>query len=158
MNRQANHILLAFVYLLFIFAGYFLLKTIFQQETKKPEPGFVIDEPRSTELSPSAAKGKELFMSKCASCHAIFKDGTGPSIMGFEERGPWSDRKNLYEWIRNPAAFMAKNDYARGLKEQYGTMMTAFPELTDEEIDSICDFINETMKASQSQPQIAMIK
>jgi len=157
VNRQANYILLATVHLLFIFAGYFLLKTIFQQNTKKPEPGFVIVEPRSTRLSPSAANGKELFMSKCASCHAIFKDMTGPGMMGFENRGPWSDRKNVYEWVRNPSAFMAKNAYARSLNKQYGSMMTAFPELTDEQIDAICDFIRETATLEVGQ-SIAQFK
>ena len=31
--------------------------------------------------------GKLLFWSKCASCHNVFKDGTGPALAGFEERG-----------------------------------------------------------------------
>ena len=32
-------------------------------------------------MSKSAALGKNLFNSKCASCHAIFKDATGPGIL-----------------------------------------------------------------------------
>ena len=87
-------------------------------------------------------------MSKCASCHNIFKDMTGPGLLGFEEREPWTDRKNVYDWIRNPAAFIVKNEYARKLKESLGgTMMTAFPNLTDGEIDGICDYIRYAEQA-----------
>ena len=68
---------------------------------------------------------------------------TGPGIMGFLDRGPWIDRNNVYEWIRNPFAFMEKNEYTRELKKNFDSMMTGFPELTNEEIDSICDFIKE---------------
>jgi len=91
-------------------------------------------------LQISAQDGKQLFQSKCAACHGILHGE--PGLMGFEERGPWQDRNNLYEWIRNPAKFMEKDPYARRLKEQYGSMMRAFPEIKNEEIDAIVDYIN----------------
>jgi len=91
-------------------------------------------------------------MSKCAACHAIFKDMTGPSIIGFLERGPWTDRQNVYEWIRNPTAFMEKNEYAKDLKKRFNAMMTGFPDLTNEEIDSICDFIKEAEQVQYGMP------
>jgi len=88
-------------------------------------------------------------MSKCASCHNLFKDGTGPGLLGFEERGPWVERKNLYEWIKNPAAFIAKNEYAKQLKKVYsGMVMPAFPDITNEEIDAICEYINHLAKSA----------
>jgi cytochrome c2 len=99
------------------------------------------------------AKGKALFMGKCASCHSIFKNSTGPSLIGFEERGPWTDRKSIYAWIRNPSAFMKINKYARDLRDQYGgTMMTAFPDITDAEIDAICAYINGYGQLQKSMP------
>ncbi len=49
--------------------------------------------------------------------------------------------RNLYEWIRNPSAFMEKDSYARSLKEKFGSLMTAFPDLSDEEIDAIAAYI-----------------
>ena len=101
------------------------------------EPAFI-----QNPLSDLAAKGKSLFMGKCAACHTIFKNSTGPSLKGFEERGPWTERKSLYAWIRNPSAFLKKNKYARDLSNQYnGTMMTAFPDITDAEIDAIREYI-----------------
>lgn len=103
-------------------------------------------------LSGIASKGKSLFMGKCASCHTIFKNLTGPGLIGFEDRGPWPERKNVYAWIRNPSAFMQKNKYTRELKAQYGSMMTAFPDLTDEEVDAICAYIIQNSVAAKYIP------
>jgi cytochrome c1 len=143
MNRQINYIVHASIILIFIGCGYVFFQKIFFSDPKTVDTTQVTIVPQKQDisLSNSAAKGKILFMTKCAACHNIFKDMTGPSILGFEERGPWADRKNVYDWIRNPAAFMKKNEYARGLKEKYGSMMTAFPDLTNEEIDAICDYL-----------------
>ncbi len=60
--------------------------------------------------------------------------------------------KNVYEWIRNPSAFIVKNEYARNLKKNYGLMMTGFPELTNEEIDAICNYIDEVEKTQKGIP------
>lgn len=80
-------------------------------------------------------------MSRCASCHSLFKDGTGPGLLDFQERGQWADRTQLYEWVKNPLAFMKKDPYTRELKKQYGTMMTGFPDITRDEVDAIADFL-----------------
>jgi cytochrome c2 len=93
-------------------------------------------------MSKSAAWGKTLFNSKCASCHILFKDATGPGILGFEERGPWKDRNKLYAWIINPAKFMETDPYTRNLKKIFGSMMQSFPDIKDEEVDAIVDYIN----------------
>lgn len=90
----------------------------------------------------SAQDGKTLFQQKCQTCHLVFKPSTGPALMGFEERGPWSDRKNLYAWVHNPAAFMAKDAYTTNLKNQIGSMMQAFPDLPEKDIDAIASYIN----------------
>lgn len=82
----------------------------------------------------------------------IFKDMTGPSLFGFTERGPWTNRQNVYDWIRNPAAFMQRNQYAKNLKEKFGSMMTGFPDLSENEIDAICEFIKQTNPVNYSLP------
>lgn len=112
-------------------------------------PGYsvqLITTKTNSQYSTKAATGKNLFMSKCASCHQVLKNTTGPALAGFEERGPWIDRKNVYEWIKNPTSFMAKNKYTQELKKAYGSMMTAFPDLTNEEIDAIIEYLNNTSK------------
>ncbi|MBP6688293.1 MAG: c-type cytochrome [Lacibacter sp.] len=90
-----------------------------------------------------AQDGKALFQTNCASCHAVGKKLTGPALGGVEGRGPWSDRKKLYAWIKNPTAFAKTDAYAANLiKEFNGVMMTGFPGLAEAEIDAIVTYIN----------------
>ena len=141
------HLLLATI------AGCFwLVGKISTTNTSKPVIKDYSDQVKSIKpLSERALRGKTLFLSKCASCHNLFKSMTGPSILEFEERGPWSDRQKLYAWIRNPALFAQTDPYTRELVKKYKTMMTAFPELTDEEIDNIVEYISEA-RASAPTP------
>jgi len=88
--------------------------------------------------------GKNLFQNNCQTCHALDKNLTGPALAGVESRGPWGDRKNLVKWVKNPAAVIAENGYAKDLMKQYnGQIMPAFPQLTDEQIGNIFDYIKE---------------
>lgn len=93
-------------------------------------------------LSDSAMMGGKIFRSKCASCHAIYKEVGGPALVGFEQRGSWKDRRKLYEWIRNPSEYMERDEYTRKLKGKYNQMMVAFPDLTNEDIDRVAMYIN----------------
>jgi mono/diheme cytochrome c family protein len=89
-----------------------------------------------------AQDGKALFNAKCASCHAIDKQLVGPALKGVEDR--WDDRKMIYEWIRNSAALIKKG-YPRAVavyNEYNKVQMAAFPELKDQDIDAILDYIN----------------
>lgn len=92
--------------------------------------------------SSSHPGGKMLFLANCASCHNLLKVGTGPALFGVFERGPWSDTSKLRAWIRNPSEFMKKDQYTRSLKAKYGSVMNAFPDLTDDQIDAIASYIN----------------
>ncbi|HEX6428525.1 MAG TPA: c-type cytochrome [Niastella sp.] len=93
----------------------------------------------------TAQDGKALFQDNCASCHSVTKDLTGPALAGVTTRGPWTDRKKLYEWVHNPSKFMASDPYTQGLKQKFGgAMMTAFPQFSEKEIDAIVEHINKT--------------
>ena len=96
-------------------------------------------------LSKPQNEGKMIFMSKCASCHAIFRDATGPALAGITERRPWVDSSNLYSYIRTPKKF-DKNDYVQKLRKLYGSNHLGFPDLTNEEIRSILIFIKMSEK------------
>ncbi|MFK7809412.1 MAG: c-type cytochrome [Saprospiraceae bacterium] len=88
--------------------------------------------------------GKALFKNNCASCHNknMKDDLTGPALGGVQER--WEGREELlYSWIRNSQAVIASGDpYAVGLFADWGnSVMTAFPNLTDEQIATVLDYI-----------------
>lgn len=92
------------------------------------------------------AAGKTLFMSKCAACHNVLKKGTGPALAGIEERGKWADHNELLKWINNPAAYMANDPYTQGLKNEYGSMMTGFADVTLKDVDDMVAYINDAAK------------
>lgn len=76
----------------------------------------------------------------------MLKKGTGPALAGLEERHKWADHKELLAWINNPAAYMAKDSYTQGLKAEYGSMMTAFADVTLQDVDNIVAYVNEAAK------------
>ncbi len=96
------------------------------------------------QVSPDA--GKTLFKNYCASCHAkdMRSAATGPALGGAQER--WGDDVALYAWIRNSQKSIA-DGYPRAVElwnEYKPTVMTAYPDLTDDEIGSILAFVNGT--------------
>lgn len=101
----------------------------------------------------SAQDGKALFQSRCQSCHNVFKDVTGPALMGLEERHTWADHKELLKWITNPAGYMASDPYTAGLKDRFKSEMQAFPQTTLAEVDALVKYINETAAAGPGGPK-----
>jgi mono/diheme cytochrome c family protein len=93
-------------------------------------------------ISVIAQDGKAIFQSQCQSCHALDKTVTGPALRGVEERGPWTDRKNLIKWVHNPGGFIPTTPYTQQLAAQFGgQVMPSFPQLSEAEINSIFDYI-----------------
>jgi mono/diheme cytochrome c family protein len=92
-----------------------------------------------------AAAGKALFMGKCATCHNpnMINPATGPALGGLEGRHKWSDHNDLLKWVNNPAAYMKNDAYTQGLKAEFKSEMTSFPDLTIKDIDNIVAFINQ---------------
>lgn len=99
-----------------------------------------------------AQDGKTLYLSKCASCHNPFKDGTGPALGGLEDRHKWADHKELLAWVNNPGGYMAKDPYTQGLKAKYGSMMTGFPDLKLADVTAIVNYINSEVVKSKTTP------
>ncbi len=93
---------------------------------------------------PSPDAGKGLFTSYCAACHAKDMKSalTGPALGGAEAN--WDTKENLYAWIRNSQAVIkAGHPRAVELWNKYKpTVMTAFPNLTDDEIASMLLYID----------------
>ena len=87
-------------------------------------------------------KGKALFNSNCAACHKLDKKMTGPALRGVEDRlynDEGLDQEWMYSWIRNSASLIKSgDDYANKIYAEYnGSAMTAFPQLSDSDIDNI---------------------
>jgi mono/diheme cytochrome c family protein len=85
--------------------------------------------------------GKALYNANCAACHKMDKKMTGPALRNVESRlaEQGLDREWLSAWIRNSAALIKSGDsYANKIYNEYnGTAMTAFPQLSNQDISDI---------------------
>nr|WP_321234407.1 cytochrome c3 family protein [uncultured Psychroserpens sp.] len=123
-----------------------MIQVIYRQLASKiPYLGLVILLTFSTSLTAQEgdpAKGKTLFNTNCAACHQLDKKTTGPALRNVEARladEQGLDRTWLDAWIRNSAGMVKSGDaYANQIFNEYnGTAMTAFPQLTDQDISDI---------------------
>ncbi len=105
-------------------------------------------------------KGEAIFKDNCASCHVkdMKTKMTGPALGGVEERWSKFPKKELYDWIRNSSGVLAdasykSNPYAKSLYAEYkNTNMTAFPNLTDEDLVNLLLYINNMYKDGCAAP------
>lgn len=98
------------------------------------------------------AKGKSLFNANCAACHQLDKKMTGPALRNVEMRlsnDEGLDRDWIYSWIRNSAGLIKSGDaYANKIYNAYGgAAMTAFPQLSDDDLSNILAYTAEEKKA-----------
>ncbi len=86
-------------------------------------------------------KGKSLFNQNCAACHKLNDKATGPALAKIESRlaDEGLDREWIYAWVKNSAGVIKSGDsYAAKLYAEYNnTAMTAFPTLSNGDIDNI---------------------
>lgn len=99
----------------------------------------------------SAQDGAAIFKSKCASCHIMGKDATGPNLVGVVDR--WEgNMEQLRAWVKNPPA-VVKAGFPEAVKiTAYGgagNQMTAFgSSITDAEIDAIFQYVTDWKPAA----------
>ena len=90
------------------------------------------------------AQGEDLFKAKCATCHQIFKDGTGPKL--FEVRQKWESggaiEGSIIQWVNDYEVAMANDPYAASVAAVNPTNMNKFPDLSEEQINSIFDWVD----------------
>ena len=107
--------------------------------------GFILLFTFSTSLTAQEGdpvNGKSLYNANCAACHKLDKKMTGPALRNVESRlaeEEGLDREWLNAWIRNSASLIKSGDtYANKIYNEYnGTAMTAFPQLSDQDISDI---------------------
>ena len=98
----------------------------------------------------SAQDGKALFISKCASCHNVFKDITGPKLGGVINQDPYNgDMTKMYHWIRNVNTLIETDPHYKDLHARFKSVMTQFPEsaLSNADIDAIVAYVEQTYAA-----------
>ncbi|PZF72216.1 c-type cytochrome [Taibaiella soli] len=92
--------------------------------------------------TPKMSEGKALFVNNCAICHDMKQDKTGPKLEGVFDR--WNnDTTKMKAFIRNSSAVIASGDqYTTDLFHKWAsTVMTPFPNLTDDELNKIVDYL-----------------
>lgn len=86
------------------------------------------------------AKGEKLFSANCTSCHAIDAVVVGPALRGVDKRRQigW-----ITNFVHNSQKVIASGDqYAVDLYNKFNkTQMTSFPQLTDDDVKSIVEYI-----------------
>jgi mono/diheme cytochrome c family protein len=100
------------------------------------------------------AAGKALFNANCKSCHGVDKKVIGPALQGVTGRAPsipW-----LISWVHNPPKMIANGDpYAVKIFEEYKSQMTAFTNLTDQQILQILAFVEAPVAVPQDTTNLS---
>jgi len=89
-----------------------------------------------------AVAGKGLFNANCAACHNLDKKMTGPALRGVTGRHA---KDWFYKWIANSSALIKSGD-ADAVKlfaENNQSVMTAFPQLSKQDVDNILAYTSE---------------
>ncbi|MBL7745648.1 MAG: cytochrome c [Chitinophagaceae bacterium] len=115
--------------------------------------------PENKQLS-SIQKGQQLFQSKCANCHGIGKDLTGPDLAHFLKRFNGEEeifRKYHYHYLDHPWSD-ACDLYSYNLKNRFGSLGTLFQDLSDSDLNDIYRYVqNESDKNDLSLPSHAYL-
>src|SRR3982750_12714 len=106
--QQLKYPVYACLLLVFLSIGTYTIVKLSHSQIVTEKPTVTDVFPEETPNQP-VSKGEQLFKQNCATCHSVTKDLIGPALLGAEDRGPWTDRKNLLKWVRNPSAFMEKD-------------------------------------------------
>lgn len=85
----------------------------------------------SPPLNEDAKVGKQLFQVNCAACHRLDKRSTGPALRNVHQR---YTTKDIIKFIRD--------DFSGALKFNGERKCTSFPNLSDEDIQSILKYTN----------------
>jgi Cytochrome c len=85
--------------------------------------------------------GRILFQAYCASCHHPYRKLTGPALFGTEKQ---ITKEMYYEFVKDPVKAARKYSYFSHLIAEYeGILMTAFPSLSEKEVDCIIEYLKK---------------
>jgi mono/diheme cytochrome c family protein len=139
--KQSKYIISACLILLFITSGYYIVKIISDTPATANSPTLIDYEKETDNPDFVNIDGKIIYQSKCASCHNVFRETTGPALRAVLENSEWSNKARLYDYIRYPAKY-SKDKYIKSSRKKYGVSHLGFPDLTDKEIDAIFRYLS----------------
>ena len=131
---------------------------IFAQEAAAPaaDPAATAAAPVAAAASGDAAAGKALFNAQCAACHKLDAKMTGPALRGVGDK---YEKEWLYKWIRNSADLIKSGDERANkiFNEFNQSPMTAFPQLSNADIDNIIAYTMEPVAAAPTIADVATV-
>ncbi len=144
MKKVGNHNSISRIY---IFSVAFLLTFSLTSIAQSPQPAPVataaaVQAAPAATAGGDAVKGKELFNTNCAACHKLDAKATGPALRGIAAK---HDKAWLYKWIHNSSEMIKAGDPAavKLFEENNKSVMTAFPQLSEADIDNIIAYTSE---------------
>ena len=134
-------VMVSFILAITVFCAFYFT---FQNKTDAicpPKPWCGNVEKRLHVYQGDRAKGKELFIDNCATCHAkdMKQVFIGPALEGISQR--WQSEKELYAFIRNSQKRLAKKSKKGFCSWKEFEPTRSFPALKDEEIRNILAYI-----------------
>ncbi|RZJ64332.1 MAG: c-type cytochrome [Flavobacterium sp.] len=88
------------------------------------------------------AAGKALFNTNCAACHKLDSKSTGPALRGVASK---HEMDWIYKWVHNSSEMIKSGDATavKLFEENSKSVMTAFPQLSNTDIDNIIAYTSE---------------
>lgn len=117
----------------------FSLSSLAQDAAPAPDAAAAAPAPTS---GGDPVKGKELFNANCAACHKLDAKATGPALRGVASKYEMSW---IYKWVKNSSDLIKSGDAAavKVFEENNKAVMTAFPQLSEGDIDNIIAYTSE---------------
>jgi cytochrome c2 len=141
MPDQRKYIIWAFLICVVVFAVIYFAMSFNSTKSSSGYSGIVDDNKfLNQDTNRNYINGKILFQNKCAACHMIHLDATGPDLAGVTQRGPWTNKENIYDFLKNPRKFELSNKYMQELRKKYPGAHPVF-SMDDKDVDAILRYI-----------------
>lgn len=102
----------------------------------------------STFAAPPSEEGKTIFAARCAACHNVNKVLVGPALAGVNERRSidW-----IVKFVHSPQTIIKSGDpYAVALFTKFKIQMPDHPDLTEDNIKSVVEYIKAEASGANS--------
>lgn len=117
-------------------------------------PAKIAATPSSATQAGDPAKGKEIFNTNCAACHKLDVKTIGPALRGV---GAKYEKAWIYKWVHNSANLIKSGDAlaVKVFEANNKIPMTAFPQLSEADIDNVVAYTMEPKPAEAAPVVVA---